>query len=207
MSSLHPQVPCVVRSGPHSDVKRMAAKACTLQYLGRREKLPSVSRCLMVNYGNGLSMWAKIRATSLAIWLSWQTCMRFVRKSDAGAWRLQIATYIYTQCEKACVVTRLAALNYCLFKCLHWHWEANLVFAFTILKCRRKKPYKTSSVYSFPVYIHLASRWGAGDVGTHGGRCAILCVLLWGVLQLVRRLSFWVAWRAWLLVRDTLRQQ
>lgn len=56
MGSLHPQVPCVVRSGPHSDVKRMAAKACTLQYLGRREKLPSVSRCLMVNYGNGLSM-------------------------------------------------------------------------------------------------------------------------------------------------------
>lgn len=70
---------------------------------------------------------------------------------------------------------------------------ANQVFAFTILKCRRKKPYKTSSVYSFPVYIHLASRWGAGDVGTHGGRCAILRVLLWGVLQLVRRLSFWVA--------------
>lgn len=148
MNSLHPQVPCVVPSGPHSDVKHMAAKACTLQYLGRREKLPSVSRCLMVNYGNGLSMWAKIRATSLAIWLSWQTCMRFVRKSDAGAWRLQIATYIYTQCEKACVVTRLAALNYCLFKCLHWHWEQTKYLHLQFLSAGGKNPTKP------PLFIH-----------------------------------------------------
>lgn len=153
--------------------------------------------CVSVSYGE-LWKWAFHVSKNSCNEFGCMTVMADLHEvcEEVRCWSMEIAdsyVHIYTQCEKACVVTRLAALNYCLFKCLHWHWEANLVFAFTILKCRRKKPYKTSSVYSFPVYIHLASRWGAGDVGTHGGRCAILCVLLWGVLQLVRRLSFWVA--------------
>lgn len=45
MGSFHTEVSCAVCSGPHSDLECVAAKACALRYLGRREKLPSVSRC------------------------------------------------------------------------------------------------------------------------------------------------------------------
>lgn len=70
---------------------------------------------------------------------------------EVRCWSMEIAdsyVHIYTQCEKACVVTRLAALNYCLFKCLHWHWEQTKYLHLQFLSAGGKNPTKP------PLFIH-----------------------------------------------------